>query len=408
MNIDISTADESKTVNVGEPSSSGGLFSIQKPAPTKRAIPLSGGHPPPLTRPNPPTRNEATELLDGFANPMKTDAGAPFTGMPTGSESESDSMSDDSGNDLTEGSVDPSEEYVVDEGASEDLPSPGFASLDDEKSHILWKLSRAKRSGMPVHRNLSIDSSIRELRNELKRVEYELGLSQSLRFQKRMLCLAVSGLEVVTERYSVFDLQLKGWSSQVQDDIDSFDQVLTRIHEKYKDRASMAPELQLLLMLISSAVSFHVTRSMMKSISQPGGGGLGQLLQSMMGAPKQPPTTNVEEVPPSPSPSVPVRTPMRGPNAGIPNMMGGIPAPLAPPQISARTSTKRPREDDDEEDRVSDVVTDDDDSSSGRASSDDDSQGELQIQTVPTAGRGRGRARGGARGRGGQRTVVTL
>jgi len=349
--------------------------------------------------------------------------GAPYTGMPSGDglSSDSDSMSDGgrSSDGMTEGTDRGSDEFVVDEGPAEDLPSPGFVSIDDEKSHILWKLSRAKRNGMPVHRNLSIDSSIRELRNELKRVEYELGLSQSLRFQKRMLCLAVSGLEVVTERYSVFDLQLKGWSSQVQDDIDSFDQVLTRIHEKYKDRAAMAPELQLLLMLISSAVSFHVTRSMMKSLSQPGGGGLGQLLQSMMGGPSvtkpQATTTNVEDVTPSQvptrGPETMRRAPMRGPSMGM-----GVPDPMIPPQMSDRNlNNKRPR-DDDEDDRVSDVVSDDSGPSSsssggGQPSSDDD-LGELRIQTVPTATRGRGRGRGGGRGGGrgaaAQKTVVTL
>jgi len=432
MNIDLSS-DANKNVAVGPGHASGSLFSIEKPS-TGGGIPLVGkpGPQPPI-RPTPVMRSsmpppprptaqapvptatrtsDAHDMLHDFANPVKE--GVPFGG------SETDSLTDGNNDSLTDGSDDKSmSEYVMDDKPDEDLPSPGFVSIDDEKSHILWKLSRAKRSGMPVHRNLTIDSNIRELRNELKRVEYELGLSQSLRFQKRMLCLAVSGMEVLTERYSLFDLQLQGWSSQVQDDIDSFDGVLSRIYEKYADRASMPPELQLLLMLVSSAISFHVTKSMMKSISQPGGGGLGGLLQSMMGAKAPPSSTKVQEMnntPPPPSPqdtSRPPQTfqraPMRGPTASMP-FGSGTPDPIQPPMMSRdpQPGDKRPREDD----RMSDIVSD---SSASRQSSGDpsddssSSDGELQIKTVPAAGRGRGRGRGGGRGGGrGSKTIVTL
>jgi hypothetical protein len=421
MNIDIS-GDPSKTVAVGSADKTGSLFSIEKP----KGIPLAGGAPkpapvvqrptnPPPTAAAPPTRaSDAHDMLSDLANPVKDS-------LPLGAQmaSETDDSMTEGGDSLTDGTAPSVDDYVVDEQPDQDQPSPGFVSIDDEKSHILWKLSRAKRNGMPVHRNLSIDSNIRELRNELKRVEYELSLSQSLRFQKRMLCLAVSGMEVLTERYSLFDLQLQGWSSQVQDDIDSFDSVLSRLHDKYKDRAAMAPELQLLLMLVSSAISFHVTKSMMKSISQPGGGGLGGLLQSMMGgggsaqAPK-PPTASVQEMN---EPRTFQRAPMRGPTPmGAMGGGMGVPDPMQPPQMSQMPGEKRPREVDDREDRISDVVSDTssgDDSTPGRSESSESSDDNLQIQTIPAAaGRGRG-SRGGRGGRGRGRgaaakTVVTL
>jgi hypothetical protein len=185
----------------------------------------------------------------------------------------------------------------------------------------------------------------------------------------------------------------------------------------------MAPELQLLLMLVSSAISFHVTKSMMKSMSQPGGGGLGGLLQSMMGgggaqAPK-PPTASVQEMN---EPRTFQRAPMRGPTpmgamgahtASEPPSGGGglgVPDPMQPPQMSRE---KRPR---DEEDRISDVVSDtssgDDSTAPGRSDTTSESSDDnLQIQTMPT-GRGRGRgSRGGRGGRGrgaAAKTVVTL
>lgn len=429
MNIDIQ-GDAQKTVNIGPGDKSGSLFSLEKPSP---AIPLASRPPPgpaaprpaaPRPPPAPVTRvADAQDMLHDFANPVKDTGGAggnPFQGDDSDSlTSGDDSLTDGSGDDKTVS------DFVVDEQPEydEDRPSPGFASIDDEKSHILWKLSRAKRNGMPVHRNLTIDSNIRELRNELKRVEYELSLSQSLRFQKRMLCLAVSGMEVLTERYSLFDLQLAGWSSSVQDDIDSFDGVLTRLHDKYKDRAAMPPELQLLLMLVSSAVSFHVTKSMMKSLSQPGGGGLGGLLQSMMGGAPKAPTASVQEMPspqasaggappapPERGPQTVQRAPMRGPSMGpglFPSPMA--PEPMAPPAMTDR-GQKRARDDSDKgSDRVSDIVSDDSSSEGPSESSSDEDDQALKIQTIPTAGgRGRGRGRGRGAGRGAAKTVVTL
>ncbi|MGA1563938.1 MAG: hypothetical protein ACO35C_04885 [Pontimonas sp.] len=420
MNIDIQS-DAQKTVGVGAGDASGSLFTLQKPGVPLASKPAMPPRPP---MPRPPAArapeikvSDAQDMLRDFANPSKQ----PDSFAPRAGSDDSDSMTTGGDDDsLTQGSGDDKSvsDYVVDDQPEfdEERPSPGFASIDDEKSHILWKLSRAKRNGMPVHRNLTIDSSIRELRNELKRVEYELSLSQSLRFQKKMLCLAVSGMEVLTERYSLFDLQLQGWSSSVQDDIDSFEGVLTRLHDKYKDRAAMPPELQLLLMLVSSAVSFHVTKSMMKSLSQPGGGGLGGLLQSMMGggASKPQPTASVQEMPSTAQPTpAPQRAPMRGPTA-MPGLFGQAPMapePMAPPGMSER-GTKRPRDAEDSP-RVSDVVSDTSGSSGSEASgssSSDDEDTALKIQTVPVGGgrgRGRGRGRGAAAGRG-SKTVVTL
>ena len=50
-----------------------------------------------------------------------------------------------------------------------------------------------------------------------------------------------------------------------------YDDVFEELHEKYKGKAQMAPELKLLLMLGGSGFMFHLTNTMFKS-SLPGMG----------------------------------------------------------------------------------------------------------------------------------------
>lgn len=109
-------------------------------------------------------------------------------------------------------------------------------------------------------RNLTIHSNIKELRSEVQRVEHEVGLDNGIKFMRRMLMLSTSGIELLNNRYDPFGLALDGWSNSVQEDIASYDKVFERLYEKYQDKADIAPELQLLLLVTSSAVTFHLTK----------------------------------------------------------------------------------------------------------------------------------------------------
>jgi hypothetical protein len=62
---------------------------------------------------------------------------------------------------------------------------------------------------------------------------------------------------------------LDGWSDQVQENITDYDDIFSELHEKYKSKASMAPELKLLFQLGGSAMMVHMTNTMFKS-AMPG------------------------------------------------------------------------------------------------------------------------------------------
>jgi hypothetical protein len=58
---------------------------------------------------------------------------------------------------------------------------------------------------------------------------------------------------------------LDGWSEQINENIDDFDDIFAELHEKYKSKAKMAPELRLMMQLAGSGMMIHMTNTMFKS-----------------------------------------------------------------------------------------------------------------------------------------------
>ena len=79
----------------------------------------------------------------------------------------------------------------------------------------------------------------------------------------------VTGTELVNNKLDFLNFQLDGWSEQVHENINDYNEVFEELHEKYKEKAQIAPEFKLLFMLGGSAFMYHLTNSMFKN-SVPG------------------------------------------------------------------------------------------------------------------------------------------
>jgi hypothetical protein len=93
--------------------------------------------------------------------------------------------------------------------------------------------------------------------------------SNSCKFQGRMLMAAITGLEFLNNRFDPFDIKLDGWAEQLNENIGDYDEIFAELHEKYKSKAKMAPELKLLFQLGGSGIMVHMTNTMFKS-AMPG------------------------------------------------------------------------------------------------------------------------------------------
>ena len=79
----------------------------------------------------------------------------------------------------------------------------------------------------------------------------------------------ITGMEFLNNKFDPFDVKLDGWSEQVHDGIDEYNEVFEELHEKYQSKVKMAPEIKLLFMLGGGAFMYHLTNSMFKN-SIPG------------------------------------------------------------------------------------------------------------------------------------------
>jgi hypothetical protein len=86
-----------------------------------------------------------------------------------------------------------------------------------------------------------------------------------------MLMAFVTGTEYLNTRYDPFKIKLDGWSEQVHENLEDFDDIFEELHLKYKSKGkAMPPELRLFISLSGSAFMFHLTSKMFKESSIPG------------------------------------------------------------------------------------------------------------------------------------------
>jgi hypothetical protein len=97
----------------------------------------------------------------------------------------------------------------------------------------------------------------------------EKAKQNSVKFQGNMMMAIVNGIEFLNGRFDPFDIKLDGWGEQLNENINDYDDIFGELYEKYKTRASMAPELKLLFQLGGSAMMVHMTNTMFKS-AMPG------------------------------------------------------------------------------------------------------------------------------------------
>jgi hypothetical protein len=311
-------------------------ISTPRPQPVRRPVPQQIHRQPPQT--------EHQEAMDAFVNPNKQS-------VPQHQPHQDEEI--DYGED---------EPMFFDDaddgpGLQEEQPSKGYSSVDEEKADLINKLGRLEKKGFAVNKRLTAYSNVEDLRTEVKRITYSIDVEQSIRFSRRMLIACVTGLEFLNKRYNPFEIQLEGWSESVMENVDDYDSVFEELYVKYRSKMTVAPEVKLIMMLGGSAMMFHLTNSMFKSVMPNMNDVLKQnpdLVKNMMSA-----VQNTTRSPSGPADSMPVggtgQYEMQGPGIDISSLMGGMMMP--PPMNTSAPKTTMEAPSVDYDDDVSDIVS---------------------------------------------------
>jgi hypothetical protein len=138
-----------------------------------------------------------------------------------------------------------------------------------EKFKYLRKLEALEKKGIELSKKYNMDSPLQEMQGEYETIMEEKSKQNSVKFQGNMLMAVINGIEFLNGKFDPFDIKLDGWSEQVQENVNDYDDVFAELYDKYKSKASMAPELKLLFQLGGSAMMVHMTNTMFKS-AMPG------------------------------------------------------------------------------------------------------------------------------------------
>jgi hypothetical protein len=138
-----------------------------------------------------------------------------------------------------------------------------------EKFKYLRKLESIEKKGVELTKKYNMDSNLQEMMGEYEMIMEEKTRQNSIKFQGNVMMTIINGIEFLNNRFDPFDVKLDGWSDQINENINDYDDIFGELYEKYKSKASLSPELKLLFQLGGSAMMVHMSNTMFKS-AMPG------------------------------------------------------------------------------------------------------------------------------------------
>ena len=209
-----------------------------------------------------------------------------------------------------------------------------FADKQKMKQDLLIKIQALEKKGFEFSKKFSMTSNYDEIAFEYEKIKKFIETQSAIKFSRRCLMACVTGLEFVNKKFDPFSVKLEGWSENVMENVDDYDNIFEKLHEKYASKAEIAPEIELLLTLGGSAFMFHLTNSLLKSPVMNGMSGMvaqnnpnfmanmmGAMSEGMkeMGKPPQmgrpsPAAPRPQQGPPKPMDTRGVRKEMNGPS----------------------------------------------------------------------------------------------
>ncbi len=210
--------------------------------------------------------NYASEDDDEEDSTPRSRSGSYVSGSGSGSyNSESGSSEYDSDEDSEEDSDEEEEDDDESSTSSKDVKKMTYEEIAREKQNLLFELERLQKAGFTPSKRYSMASTYDEMKFERDRLKRMRDVERSIKFSRKMLIGFAGGVEYLNKTFNPADLKLNGWSENIMENINDYDEVFEELHDKYADSVKMPPELKLVMMVAGSGFMFHMTNSFLKS-----------------------------------------------------------------------------------------------------------------------------------------------
>jgi hypothetical protein len=126
------------------------------------------------------------------------------------------------------------------------------------------KLMHLKNNcGVKLTQEYNLNSKYEDMEFELQYHTSIANKKKGIELWKGFITNGVTAMEFMNERFDPFGFKLGGWSEHVKVGIDDYDEVLGELYEKYKGKGKkVEPEIKLMIMLVTSAATFHASKSL--------------------------------------------------------------------------------------------------------------------------------------------------
>lgn len=112
--------------------------------------------------------------------------------------------------------------------------------------------------------HFTLESSYEEVEDEYETALEDKRKKDSVKLQGWWFMTAVNSIEYANAAFNPFDINLDGWGEQISEDIDSYEEIFSELHDKYKG-GKLSPEISLLLRLGFSAAVVNFTNKALSS-----------------------------------------------------------------------------------------------------------------------------------------------
>jgi hypothetical protein len=126
---------------------------------------------------------------------------------------------------------------------------------------VYFQLKDLEKKGIELSKRFTLTSNIDEMEDELRLHMEREQRKNGIELGKMGLLKAALVLEKLNGWFDPLGIRLNGWHQQMTTNIDNYDSVLGELSDKYSHHfVKVEPEIKLLWMIGSSALSFHYTQ----------------------------------------------------------------------------------------------------------------------------------------------------